>query len=975
MRNSTFRALPLGMLLGALPIALAAQSTGVTTADLKVAVHDGQGRPVAGARISVLKEDVHDSWNGITGSNGQCRFRLLPAGLYQVQAALDGLQPLRRTLTLQVGTTAALDLALLPSEAAGERVILVEETARGSERTQVARVVEETQISGLPIDRRDFVEFSLTTPFAAPGNLPTGSGTPDSGLSFSGMTPRQNNFLLDGLDNNDLGGGALRASISQEAVQEFQVVSGGLTAEFGRALGGVVNTVTKQGTNDLRGSAFYFHRPGNLDSRPPAGTGADHYRLGQFGASAGGPIIKDKLFYFMAVERMQKTDRNVVAIGPAAAALIGAAGFRIETGELPFEAADTSGFLRLDWVQNPSSRWTFRALLGQQKDENAIPWGGLTAKSAGGSRSAHDQTFTVANQWVGSEWFNDFRAMVSDRDNRIDSLDPAHGVFVEILGTATFGTQRLADQRSHVRYLQLADTLTTVRGNHTLKGGIDLLRSVNDATVPQNFAGVYRFQAIPEIGVPSSLAAFAAPNPFGGTGLPVAFVQSYGNPHARFTAKSEAAFIQDDWQLHPSFLLKIGLRFERESQPPFPDTADYQAIQNPPPTVDPVLGPTQLPAGAYDYPANFRIQRDWSASLVHPRLSFSWQAQPALRLFGGAGRFGGPTNLGPVYGIRLFNGRDTQTVIRTLLDPVVLGPLPTWANADGVAQNHRYTALPPGPTTFVIPGDVAFPTMWQENLGAEWNPAPRHQLALEVVHSRAKGFMNVRDVNAFQVYLNPATGQPVLRRPDLRYSTLNRVDGSGRADYDGQSLSWTWKRNERFLLNASYTHSKTKDNFTDWTSDFTPQNTFDPSTEWGPSLQNQAHRLSAAAVWATGREGPMLRRDWAFSGILHWASGRPYTQLVGSDANFDGDGTSDRPAGIGRNSETTPSVATADLRVSRSFNFGGSNLELMLDVFNLFNRSNVFQVQNVHASATPEYGTPTRYGPKRQLQFGARYRF
>ncbi|MBL0209327.1 MAG: carboxypeptidase regulatory-like domain-containing protein [Holophagaceae bacterium] len=962
------RALQLGLVLGALPGALAAQSAGVTTSDLKGVVRSPQGEPVPGAALTLRRADLNGTWTTTSDGAGRYRFRMLPAGNYLLKAKAKAEHAAQAPVTLQVGGTAQQDLMLASSVA--EQTVAVEAPG-DSERTQVASVVDESSISNLPINLRNFAGFSLTTPFAAVGNLPAGKGSPDSGLSFAGMTPRQNAFLLDGLDNNDLGLGAPRSSLSQEAVQEFQVISGGFSAEHGRALGGIVNTVTKQGTNELKGSLFWFSKTGSLDATST--TSAEHRQ--QYGASVGGPILKDRLFYFAAVERMQRTDQNIVAIDPAVAGLIRASGFQLETGKLPFEEGDSSGFLRLDWVQNSSSRWIFRVLAGQSENENEIPWGGLTARSAGGARSTRDQTFTLAHQWAGSAWFNDFRLMFADRDTRIDSLDPQRAVYVEILGAAYFGTQRLADQRSRIRYTQLADTLSTVRGNHTLKGGIDLLHSENDATVPQNFSGVYRFQAIPEIGIGSSMAAFAAPNPFGGTGIPVAFVQSYGNPHARFTARSEAIFIQDDWQAHPAFLLKMGLRFERESLPPFPDTADYGAVQHPPSTVDPVLGPTQLPAGAYDYPANFRIQRDWSANLVHPRLSFSWQARPTLRMFGGAGRFGGPTNLGPYYGLRLFNGRDVQTVIRTLRDPVLLGPLPSWANADGVAQNHRYATLPPGPTTFVLPGDTAFPTMWQENLGLEWIPRPAHRFALELVHSKAKGFMNVRDVNAFQVYFNPATSQPVLRRPDLRYSTLNRVDGSGRADYDGQSLAWTWKRSGQFLLNASYTHSHAWDNFTDWTSDFTPQNTFDPSSEWGPSLQHQAHRLSAAAVWSTGQEGPALRRDWTFSGILHWASGRPYTQLAGSDANYDGDGTSDRPAGVGRNSEATPSTSTLDLRASRTFSFSGSKLELILEVFNCFNRSNVLQVQNVHASVTPEYGTPIRYGPKRQLQFGARYKF
>ncbi len=947
---------------------LAAQSTGLTTADLKGVTRSGDGSPLAGVRVTLHRADLNETWTTTSDGTGNFRFRMLPAGNYLLQVPRQGEYAAQAPVSLRVGSTAQQDLTL--SLAIADRVVIVE-APLDSERTQVASVVDESRIAQLPINRRNFAEFSLTTPFAALGNLPKGDGVPDSGLSFSGMTPRQNNFLLDGLDNNDLGDGSIRASISQEAVQEFQVISGGYSAETGRALGGIVNTITKQGTNDLRGSVFYFSKSGSLD----ATSATSDERRQQYGASVGGPVLKDRIFYFAAVERMRRTDENIVRIDATAASLIRASGFQLETGKLPYEEGDTSGFLRLDWVQTSASRWTFRALFGQQKDENAIPWGGLIAKTAGGSRSTHDQTFTLANQWVGSRWFNDLRLMVSERDNRIDSLDPSRGVFVEILGAANFGTQRLTNQQSHARYLQLADTLTTVRGNHTLKAGIDLVHSRNEANVPQNFAGVYRFQAIPEIGISSSLMAFAAPNPFGGTGLPVAFVQSFGNARGASAAKSEAIFIQDDWQLHPAFLVKLGLRFEREVLPPFPDAADYESLQHPPSTVDPELGPTQLPAGVYDYPANFRIQRNWNASLVHPRLSFSWQARPAVRVFGGAGRFGGPTNLGLAYGALVFNGRDVQTVIRTLREPVFVGPLPSWANADGLAQDHRYTSLPTGPTTLVLPGNLAFPTMWQQHLGLEWNPLPAHQFALELVHSSAKGFMNVRDVNAYQVYVNPATSQPVLRRPDLRYSTLNRVDGSGRAEFDGQSLAWTWKRSERFLLMASYTHSQAKDNFTDWTSDFTAMNSFDPSSEWGPSLQNQTHRLSATAVWATGHGGSRLRRDWTFSGILHWASGRPYTQLAGSDLNLDGDGTSDRPSGIGRNSETMPALATLDARVSRTLALAHSKLELMLDVFNLFNRSNVAQLQNVRASSTPPYGTVTGYGPRRQVQFGARYRF
>jgi hypothetical protein len=479
---------------------------------------------------------------------------------------------------------------------------------------------------------------------------------------------------------------------------------------------------------------------------------------------------------------------------------------------------------------------------------------------------------------------------------------------------------------------------------------------------------------------PTSLDAFTAPNPFGGTGFPTAFVQSYGQASASYTSRSEAAFLQDEWQATPSLLLRAGLRWERSLLPAFPDTADYRAIQAPPAVTVPGAGPVQLPAGAplggHDYPANFRVNRDWSSSLVSPRVHLSWQATTALRAYGGWGRYSGPVNQGIVYGIRLFNGQDVKTVIRTFIDPPLQGPLITWANADGVAQNRRYASPPAGPTTFVIPGDVAMPRMDLASLGLEWNPTPAHQVVFDAIQSKGRGFLNVRDVNAYVIYVDPAVSPaPIQRRPDLRYSTLNRADGSGGTRHESQSLAFTWKPDSRLLLKASYTRSRTRDNFIDWTSDFTPENPFDPASEWGPSVQDQRHRLATSGVWHSGDRASAWTRGWSLGWIATWASGRPHTKLAGYDRNFNGDGTSDRPEGVGRNSETLPSAGRVDLRVGRTFRLGEARLEATLEVFNLFNEGQVLEVQNNTASAQPAYGTPVRFGDRRQFQFGVRYSF
>lgn len=966
------------MLLASLPLTLAAQSTGPTSADLRGTVTAG-GRPAAGAEVRLLREATGEVRTGRTGADGTYVLRLLPPGRYRLEVrAAGGAAWTAPALDLAVGTTVQVD-ARLGDTGAKVEVVAPGELADPT-RTMAAAVVGPELIAELPISRRSFSDFALTTPAVALSNAPVNDGAPSSRLSVNGMPARQNNFMVDGLDNNDLGGGAIRSGLSQEAVQEFQVITGAYGVEYGRALGGLVNTVTKSGTNAFSGSAFYYLRPGSLAADRP------DLDLHQYGATAGGAILRDRLFYFAAFERLRKTDENDVAITPAVASAVRAAGFRLETGKLPYDETAFNVLLRLDWVQSAASRFTLRYLYSGEEDGNAVRWGGLVARSAGAERRTADRTLTLGHQFVGERFVNEAKLMRSRRSSTLDSLDAANTVFVEILGAASFGTQRLTNQASAVSYTQLADTLTVLAGAHTLKAGFDALRADNTATVPQNFSGVYRFQALDlrPFGVPlyfpTSLDAFTAPNPFGGTGFPVAFVQSYGNARASYASRSEAAFLQDEWQATPTLLVRAGLRWERQAFPPYPDTGDYQALQAPPAGTVPGLGPVQLPAGAplggYDYPANFRVDRDWTSSLVSPRIHLSWQAMPALRAYGGWGRYSGPVNQGPIYGIRLFNGQDVRTVIRTFIDPPLQSPMITWANADGAAQGRRYASLPAGPTTLVVPGDAAMPRMDMASAGLEWNPTPAHQVVLDAVQSKGRGFLNVRDVNAYVLYLDPAVSTaPIQRRPDLRYSTLNRADGSGETRHESQSLAWTWKPDARTLLKASYTHSRTRDNFIDWTGDFTPQDTFDPGSEWGPSVQDQRHRLLCSGVWHSGDRANPWTRDWTLGWIATWASGRPYTKLAGYDRNYDGDGTSDRPEGVGRNSETLPSTSRVDVRAGRGFRVGAARLEATLEVFNLFNKGDVLEVQNNLASAQPPYGTPVRFADRRQLQFGVKYSF
>ncbi|HJW34329.1 MAG TPA: carboxypeptidase regulatory-like domain-containing protein [Holophagaceae bacterium] len=943
---------------------LLAQSTGVTTADLQGAVQDGSSRKaLPGAEVRVQRRSTGETFLQKADGGGRFHLRLLPVGLYDLEVRAPGFNPRRIPgLSLNVGATRGVEVALAPI---AETSVAVEAThpMLDPSNTQVSALVDQRAIQNLPINRRTYQDFSLTTPQVTTGNPAVASaGSGSSNLVFAGVTPRQNNFLVDGLDNNDLGGGAVRQSFSQEAIQEFQVVTDGFSAEYGRAAGGVLNIVTKSGGNTFSGSTFFFERPGSLDARAPQGTGTREYRQHQYGASVSGPLVKDRLYYFVAVERMEARDENQVTIDPAALAALDSGGFPTAGGPQGFSQRDSSAFLRLDYDQSPTSRWSLRFNLGSALDENQLPWGGITARSAGGSRRTTDRGYALSHQWTPSATLlNDFRFLYGVRSNTFESLDATGGVGVVILGTATVGTNRLAPQDAHVQYRHLVDTVTLLAGDHTLKAGVDLLSSVNEATVPQNFAGVQIFAALPTLGIPTALMAFQF-------GVPAAFVQSFGDPHLRFSAAYDSAFLQEEWQATPALLLKAGLRYDRQRLPTFPEAAAYQALDNPPATVDPTYGPTRLPDGPHPYSRLMHAHRTWTDARLSPRLAFSWHPDAHWKLYGGAGEFAGSVLLGPLYGTQLFNGTNIQTVIQTLQDPPAQSSLAAWAQ-----PGHRYASVPAGPQTLTVPGEQSLPHTRQLNLGLEWTPRPDLRVALDLVKSKGASFNNARDVNAFVVYDNGGT--PVLRRPDLRFSSVILTDGTGESRYLAQSLSLTWKPREAFSLQASYTHSKTEDNYIDYTTDYKAQDTFDVGSEWGPSSQDQTHRAVVSGVWMSSSQAHAWARDWTLAFIARYASGRPYTRLLGYDQNLNGDATSDRPVGLGRNTETGPSTRNLDLRIARSFPLGATRLELRAEVFNCFNTTNVLLQQNDLSSTTPAYGSPIAYGPKRQFQFGARLTF
>lgn len=965
--------------------ALQGQSASVTRADLRVSVlAQGTKHGLTGALVKVASEATGQRFHGST-REGEVVFHHLPAGSYAVEVRAPG-RALARAgpLRLHMGEVTLLRMSLA-LEAGAEVEVGTPEPQTGL--SPEGAVFDQADIATLPINRRDFLDFTLLAPGVVRANAPeNGGAAANSGLSFLGGNPRQNNVMVDGLDNNDLSVGSVRRTFSQEVVQEFRVVTAGFSAEYGRFTGGVVNLVTRGGTNVPQGTLFWSLRPGGDFAASPAEGPGTAFRQTQAGLAFGLPLVKDRLFVFVGVERFQKDEDKIVSIpraytppgGGAPVDVLEAfrvAGFAVEDGALPSAETASFAFLRLDWLAGPH-QVILRANHAREDNQDQLPWGGLTARSGGGARRIEDTTLAVSHLFQASPSFlNEARVMWNRRNHSLQSLDPEGRPMVIVLGTATFGSNRFLPQYRLEQNLQLVETLTWTGETHTLKAGLDGLQTRVHGEIPLHFAGLYRFQGL-GAGLPDGMSAFLVPNPFGGTGLPAVFTQGFGDPRVRARFGSYAAFLQDDWRPVQNFCLRIGLRYDRSDSPDFEDAAAYRQLRTPDGTsAGPNLGPVRIARDrqSHDFDGLLTPTLDWDDAQVSPRVSFTWNPAGRWEIDGGWGRFTGRVVSASWATAATFNGSRAVYVVRTALDPPAAGPFAAWAQ-----PGHRFTVRPAGTPALLMPGDMGLPETRHARLGLQGTLRPGLKLSLHLDHVRGKGFAYLRDVNAPvpNPYANTdpaAQPNPAVRRPDLRFSSVFRFSGDGESRTFSQTLGCecqgaTWR------LQAQYTHSRAEDDYTDITTDLQPQDSFEPHAEWGPSWHDQRHRLTVHGAFRTRASERWWLRDWTLAWTAVVASGRPLSRLAGRDLNANGDGESDR-VGLGpRNTESSPSTANLDLRLSRAFGLGRMRLEVTVEVFNALNRTNVERVQ-AYANAPTPFGSPTAYGPRRQTQFGARLSF
>jgi len=935
-------------------------------ATLEGDVTDSSSAVIPKATITLRNTSTNQSRSVTADDRGFFRADQLPVGRYEVRVEQPGFAPYRNTgLLLSLGQTVHLVMVLAPASASAEVTVSAQPSGIDTSQTSVVSSVDQERIEELPVRTRNYLDFVLLAPgvSSSPVASAAGGSTPltGSGFTFGGLRSRSNNVSIDGLDNNDEFTGSSRTELSPEIVQEFQVVNNGLSAESGGASGGSINVITRSGTNTIHGDAFIFAQDSAFNARDPFETepGKPSFRHFREGFAIGGPLIKDRTFYYVAAEQEHTRGQIGSDIDPTVASAInsflatgaipGLATRKITTAFSPIARAETEAAGKLDHQLTKMTALTLRyAFTNNKESGDAFNTGGLIDASALGSSFTSDNALSASLTTVlGSEAVSDLRFQVATRHAVLRTNEP-FGPGIDIAGLVTFGRPYGGNSERRENHYQADYTYTRTSGKHlwTLGGTVNRVRLRAD--VPDGFGGVYLF---------GSLADFLA-------GSPDQFRQVFGNPHVDFPVTSFGGFVQDHWTLTRQLTLDLGVRYDFE----------------------------RLPAQFNQDTNNFS-----------PRIGLAWSPSPKWVFRAGYGVFfdryilANLTRAIEVNGSRAF-------------EQVADGSAAT--NLFAVAQGGSLAAPAPAipPSIFRPDPRMATPYSLQASAGAEYLLAKNLTVRADYLSVRGVKLPRTLNVNLLPPVLLTLANAASLGIPDPvpqqigrdvfspvrlnpQFNDIYALQNSASSTYNGVSLTLNRKMSDELEFSASYTLSKTYDDASDY--DEQPQNPFNLAAENALSRQNQRQRFVFNALWdlpigdeedktpnSEKNAGWLLR---AFSHIelapiFTAESGRPVNPLTGLDSNRShAFPLSGRPLDFGRNSIQTPGIVTMDFRVLKYFPFGGAKrLDFVAEFFNLFNRANVAQMNPIFGSAlTPitGFGQPIEAIGPRQIQFSLDFEF
>jgi outer membrane receptor for ferrienterochelin and colicin len=989
-----------------------------STGQIAGSVTDSQGAAIANATVKVSNTQTGLQRTTESTDDGLYRVVLLPPGVYNVSAESNGFTPVTvNSVQVVVGRTTDVNITLGASGVTEVVNVTAGAIQVQTTRSEADAVINERAIENLPINGRRFQDFVTLTPGAQVDPR-------RQQISLSGQLGIHTNVNIDGADYNQPFFGGVRGgersnnayTVPQESIKEFQVVASGYSAEFGRSTGGIVNAVTKSGTNDFHGSAFILGRPEKLSldnnfidaievslSNQASVSGQRELRdikaaptQIQWGGSIGGPIKRDKAFFFASYEQQRlRQDREVFfsalsGFVPTADQVEAFNFYRSLEG--PYEQTNDAIALlgRFDYEINNNHRFNVRYNFSDNDAENAasngVPLFPTNNSALSNNGTEQDRTHTVVGQLASfftSTLVNELRAQYShERRPRLsNSAEPA----VEAGGTTglgRFGTVSFLPTTQYDWRVQIADAITYTRGSHTFKLGGEYNHVFVDQEFGFNQFGRFTLSSNASSALETLSLGGPTPNRFDNSSA--RYFRQIGNLQANFATNELAFFGQDSWRIRPNLTINYGLRWEAQYNPD-PELGNNDLIN--------LIKDFRFPSGHELDPT----QLFDDANNFGPRFGFAWDpfndTKTVIRGFGGVYYSRTPALL---LAAPFNNFRDPAGDLSIQLGPgLTPGPGSSVSGANTVYKQLRLIGIDlntfpidnlpiispeqirqiavlfgRNPNTFgiapiLMAEDYQNPKSTQAGIGVEREINRGFTVGADFTWIKTVYLQQNRDVNLPEPIVRPAATDPTLRnffgsaagpRPIPELGQIQVRESTGKSLYRALTLRTKFQRGWG-QFSAFYVLSKslsTTDNEREAGGvQYVDSRNLEP--EYGLSNLDRRHQFTVNPIF-------FLPHGIDFSSAIRIRSGRPIdATLAQFDPNGDGNGN-DRPylaPGVAFERNMFRNLATYDLdfRVQKRFALGETRrLILSLEMFNAFNLDNIqlagFDVTNFCASST-----------------------
>lgn len=922
---------------------------------------DESGAGLPGVTVTATNTETGSSRLTVTGEDGSFRFAALPAGTYKVVVELAGFSTVNvEGVAVSVASQRDLSVTLKPA-AVEESITVVDEAPLVSNTPSIGAVISQEELQNLPLNGRQFANLAVLAPGTTLGYNTDPTKPGQLVVQLNGGFGRNVNYVVDGGDNtDDTIGGALQ-NFPLESVQEFKIQTQQYKAEFGRTTGGVLSVVTKTGTNEYQGSVYGFFRDKSLntesETEKQSGAGKQAYKRKQYGASFGGPIVKDKAHFFATYEKTKRDTAYTINTGGVLPTLDG------QSVVVPFE--DQLGQAKLSWDVTPKQFLQVR--YGYQKNSDKYGQNPLAAPSSLGTVSNDYKSILVGHTTqLGSDALNEAVFQYTKFANSItaDSNDP----FLYFPSGVTVGQNINTPQTTNQAKYQYKDDFSfsrTLGGRrHDFKTGVAY---VNEPTLGGDFStGLNGQFSLLNDDLNSPVTDISFNGGFSGNSTPI---KQYG------------AFFQDDWSVNDNLTVNLGLRYDYNDGFDLDQRSSrlWQTLSSQTRYNESYLRDFQGGKGG-------KLSNDdnnWA-----PRLGFTWdvKADGKHLLRGGIGRY-----------------YDFPYTNATILFPALavqsagFGTIYNVNNPNGIRNpdGSFYRVgqpLPPNqlPGAAVPPeNDVASPTLAtpysdQISLGYSLQANDWLGFNFEAVS------VDYEDI-PFRFRANPRDPATGARRFPA-FGNFRIWSGEGSATYRGANIGFRARDPKgKFEFQGFYTYSKAEGNVlggadefrltvTDHQPDLTAGRdvSFNPLNPTcgnctGPLITDARHRFTIGGIY---------RGPWGINlaGTFRYRSALPYSDIAGVDLNGDGFRLDLAPGVTKPNSLRGSAFKQLDVRVAKEFTSGGHyGFELIGEVFNLTNSKNPSsfngtRTANNYRQATTFAGDPGQ-GEQRLAQLGVRVKF